>query len=145
MVILLRFLLDGRAAGLEGWTEPRRGVLYQDASHLIQASMDGQGVALVRRSLAMQDVVNGRLVRLFDIDAASPWAYWFICPQPLLETFRVQALRKWLHEETRQFQAMYARSPHAVGKAGKAGEVMRQAKKEHSREAPSQDTDQRIS
>lgn len=94
------------AADLEGWVEPRRGVLYQDASQLIQASMDGQGVGLVRRSLAMQEVINGRLVRLFEIDAVSPWTYWFICPQPLLETFRVRVLREWLHEEARQFRAM---------------------------------------
>ena len=61
------------AAGLEGWKEPRRGVLYQDASQQMQAVMDGQGVGLVRRSLAMQEIVNGRLVRLFDIEARSPW------------------------------------------------------------------------
>ncbi|MFV8671549.1 transcriptional regulator GcvA [Ralstonia pseudosolanacearum] len=108
------------AAGLEGWAEPRRGVLYQDASQLMQASMEGQGVGLVRRSLAMQEIINGRLVRLFDIDAPSPWTYWFICPPPLLDSFRVRALREWLHEEVAQFRALYERSPTAVTMAGRA-------------------------
>ncbi|MFV8604874.1 transcriptional regulator GcvA [Ralstonia pseudosolanacearum] len=108
------------AAGLEGWAEPRRGVLYQDASQLMQASMEGQGVGLVRRSLAMQEIISGRLVRLFDIDAPSPWTYWFICPQPLLDSFRVRALREWLHEEVAQFRALYERSPTAVTMAGRA-------------------------
>ncbi|SAL05312.1 DNA-binding transcriptional activator GcvA [Caballeronia calidae] len=95
------------AAGLDASSEPRRGVLYQDASHLIQAAAEGQGVALVRRSLAMQEIADGRLVRLFDVDAPSPWAYWFMCPRPLVETFRVRVLREWLHQEVIGFQAMY--------------------------------------
>jgi LysR family glycine cleavage system transcriptional activator len=99
------------AAGLEGWKEPRRGVLYQDSSLLLQAAIDGQGVALVRRSLAMHEVINKRLVRLFDIDGPSPWTYWFVCPMPLLETRRVQALREWLAEETARFRALYEKCP----------------------------------
>ncbi|MGU7774279.1 transcriptional regulator GcvA [Burkholderia sp. MR1-5-21] len=103
-----------RAAGLKGWAEPRRGVLFQDSSMLMQSVMDGQGVGLVRRSLAMQEVVDGRLVRLFDIDGPSPWAYWFVCPPPMLDLPRVQALREWLREETAQFRALYEKSPCAV-------------------------------
>src|SRR5690349_1724445 len=67
------------AAGLTDWPEPKRGVLYQDSSNLLQAAIDGQGVALTRRSLAMHEVAAGRLVRLFDIDGPSPWQYFFIC------------------------------------------------------------------
>jgi len=36
------------AAGLDAVTEPKRGVLYQDSSNLLQAAIDGQGIALVR-------------------------------------------------------------------------------------------------
>lgn len=95
------------AAGLKGWAEPRRGVLYQDASQQLQAAVEGQGVGLVRRSLAMHEVASGRLVRLFDIKVPSPWTYWLLCPEPLRDAFRVRALRDWLHDEVRQFQASY--------------------------------------
>ncbi|WP_338860311.1 transcriptional regulator GcvA [Mycetohabitans rhizoxinica] len=103
-----------QAAGLSGWSEPRRGVLYQDSSMLLQAALEGQGIALVRRSLAMQEVINGRLVRLFDIDGPSPGTYWFVCPPPLLETRRVTVLLEWLREEAGRFRALYAQCPSGV-------------------------------
>ena len=76
------------AAGLTDWPEPKRGVLYQDSSNLLQAAIDGQGVALTRRSLAMHEIAAGRLVRLFDVDGPSPWQYYFICPPQMLRNRR---------------------------------------------------------
>lgn len=96
------------AAGLDTLTEPRRGVLYQDSSNLLQAAIDGQGIALVRRSLAMHEVALGRIVRLFDIDGPSPWDYYFVCPPPLLQAERVQAFRSWLLEEMARFKTLCA-------------------------------------
>jgi LysR family glycine cleavage system transcriptional activator len=94
-----------KAAGLSGVPEPRRGVLYQDSSNLLQAAIDGQGIALVRHSIAAHELATGRLMRLFDIDAQSPFAYWFVCPPPLLGSPRVQAFRTWLFEEVERFRA----------------------------------------
>lgn len=97
-----------KAAGLTAVAEPRRGVLYQDSSNLLQAAIDGQGVALVRRSIAMHEIAARHLVRLFEVDAPSPWTYYFVCPPPLLESPRVQAFRSWLYEEVERFRALYA-------------------------------------
>jgi LysR family transcriptional regulator, glycine cleavage system transcriptional activator len=99
------------AAGLTDWPEPKRGVLYEDSSNLLQAAIDGQGVALVRRSLAMEEIVRGRLVRLFNIDGPSPWTYYFVCPPAILETARVRAFRDWIFEEAQQFRLLYERTP----------------------------------
>ncbi|MFY3985941.1 transcriptional regulator GcvA [Achromobacter xylosoxidans] len=96
-----------REAGLSGWREPRRGVLYQDASQQLQAAIDGQGVGLVRRSLAMQAILDGQLTRLFNVEVPSPFSYWMVCPEPLQEAHRVRALRDWLHDEAQQFRALY--------------------------------------
>lgn len=96
------------AAGVPDVAEPRRGVLYQDSSNLLQAAIDGQGVALVRRSIAMEAIETGGLVRLFEIDGPSPWSYYFVCPPPLLASPRVQAFRNWLWEEVEAFRARYA-------------------------------------
>jgi LysR family glycine cleavage system transcriptional activator len=95
------------AAGLTDWPEPKRGVLYQDSSNLLQAAIDGQGVALTRRSLAMHEIAAGRLVRLFDIDAPSPWQYFFICPPQMLETARVKAFRGWVFDEVARFRKLF--------------------------------------
>ncbi len=95
------------AAGLGARPEPRRGVLYQDSSNLLQAAVDGQGIALVRRSIATHELATGRLVRLFEIDAPSASSYWFVCPPPLLVSGRVQAFRAWLMEEIERFRAQF--------------------------------------
>jgi LysR family glycine cleavage system transcriptional activator len=95
------------AAGLPDATEPRRGVLFDDSSNLLLAAGDGQGVALARSSIVMQELVAGRLVRLFDVEAASPWSYYFVCPPPLMTSARVQAFRAWIFEEVKRFRAVY--------------------------------------
>ncbi|MPV70948.1 transcriptional regulator GcvA [Burkholderia sp. BE17] len=94
------------AAGLKTLTEPKRGILYQDSSNLLLAAIDGQGIALVRRSLAVHDLLDGRIVRLFDIDGPSPWHYFFVCPPPLLNTPRVQAFRTWLLDEVAEYKRL---------------------------------------
>ncbi|KMZ13428.1 Glycine cleavage system transcriptional activator GcvA [Candidatus Burkholderia humilis] len=99
------------AAGLTDVPEPKRVVLYEDSSNLLQAAMDGQGIALVRRSLSMPEIAAGRLVRLFNIDGPSPWKYYFVCPPALMETARVQAFRNWIFDEAEQFRLLYERPP----------------------------------
>ncbi|HEY4349774.1 MAG TPA: transcriptional regulator GcvA [Paraburkholderia sp.] len=93
------------AADLRDWPEPSRGVLYQDSSNLLQAAMDGQGVVLTRRALAMHEIAEGRLVRLFNIDGPSPWQYFFVCPPQLRHTPRVEAFREWIFGEAQLFRA----------------------------------------
>jgi len=95
------------AAGLADWPEPKRGVLYQDSSNLLQAAIDGQGIALTRRSLAMHEIAAGRLVRLFDVDGPSPWQYYFICPPQSMQAERVRAFRDWVFEEVGQFKQLF--------------------------------------
>ncbi|MBS6036136.1 MULTISPECIES: LysR substrate-binding domain-containing protein [unclassified Pseudomonas] len=94
-------------AGLPGQPEPCRGVLYQDASQQLQATVDGQGIGLVRRSLAMQEILSGNLVRLFEVDVVSSLQYWFVCPEPLHNSYRVRVLRQWLQEEVRLFRSNF--------------------------------------
>jgi LysR family glycine cleavage system transcriptional activator len=108
------------AAGLVDMPEPKRGVLYEDSSNLLQAAIQGQGIALVRRSLAMHEIVAGRLVRLFNIDGPSPWNYYFVCPPALLGTQRVQTFRTWLLDEIMQFKQLYERTPAVCDGPGRA-------------------------
>ena len=68
-----------RAAGLD-WSEPLRGPKYNDASHLMQAAVEGQGVALARSSLIGNDIVNGVLVRL-SISRAVAVRYYLVYPR----------------------------------------------------------------
>ncbi|ALK32045.1 transcriptional regulator GcvA [Burkholderia plantarii] len=97
------------AAGLATLTEPKRGLLFQDSSQLVQAAIDGQGIALVRRSLAAAELEAGRIVRLFDILGPSPWHCYFVCPRSRIQLPRVQAFRSWLLEELARFEQSWAR------------------------------------
>ena len=54
---------------------PTRGPIFNDASHMMQAAIEGQGIALARSSLHRDDLVNGVLVRLFDVVVPSPSRY----------------------------------------------------------------------
>lgn len=111
------------AAGIASAAEPKRGTLYQDSSNLLQAAIDGQGIALVGRALAMNEIAAGRLVRLFNVDGPSPWAFYFVCPRHSLQTMRVQGFRNWIFEEAERFCALYGRAC-AAGRDG-AGAVLR--------------------
>lgn len=93
------------AAGID-LPEPVQGMMYQDSGMLSQAAIVGQGVALVRRSLAVGDILAGRLVRLFEVDTPCEWDYYFVCPPPVFETQRVQAFHAWFMEEIAAFQAV---------------------------------------
>ncbi|VVD82208.1 Glycine cleavage system transcriptional activator [Pandoraea morbifera] len=86
--------------------EPTQGMMYEDSGMLSQAAIVGQGVALVRRSLAVGDIMAGRLVRLSDVDTPCEWDYYFVCPPAVLETQRVQAFRTWFLEELAAFESV---------------------------------------
>ena len=87
-----------RAAGLD-WPEPARGPIFNDSSHLMQAAVEGQGVALARGSLLGNDVRNGILIRPFGIKAPSPRNFWLVFPPRLMNSGKLTVFRAWLHGE----------------------------------------------
>jgi LysR family glycine cleavage system transcriptional activator len=92
-----------RAAGVE-MTEPSGGVMFEDLSMLIRSAADGNGVALVRHVVAMQEIASGQLMRLFDIATPCPDEYFFVSPPGAAAKPQVTAFRDWLLEEIDAFQ-----------------------------------------
>ncbi len=86
------------AAGVTG-VDWRRGPRFSDSSMVIQAAVEGQGVALARSALAHEDLKAGRLVRPFRIDIASELAYYIVCPPSHAGRPKVRAFRDWLMRE----------------------------------------------
>ncbi len=79
------------AADVDG-IDPTRGPGFDDSSMVIQAAVEGQGVALGRSALAAGDLARGRLVKPFDIELPTSFAYYVVFPpasadQPKLRTF----------------------------------------------------------
>jgi LysR family transcriptional regulator, glycine cleavage system transcriptional activator len=71
----------------------------QPASMVIDAAIDGQGVALARTTLAASDLINGRLVRPFDTALRLPKSYWIICPKATVALPKISLFRTWLLRE----------------------------------------------
>ena len=57
------------------------GPVLNRAGMLIDAAVDGQGVALARTALAAWDLINGRLVRPIDVSLEMSNTYWIVCPK----------------------------------------------------------------
>src|SRR5258708_4027316 len=64
-----------------GGVETVHGPVFNRASMLIDAAIDGQGVALARTALAASDLINGRLVKPFAAALRLSKVYWIACPQ----------------------------------------------------------------
>jgi LysR family glycine cleavage system transcriptional activator len=86
-----------QAAGLRGIDEPQSPV-FSDSALLLQAAVDGQGIALARRSIAEDDLRAMRLVRLFDIAAPAQGANYLVWPKGRLAA-NAALLRDWLLKE----------------------------------------------
>jgi LysR family transcriptional regulator, glycine cleavage system transcriptional activator len=75
------------------------GPVLNRASMLIDAAVDGQGVALARTTLAAWDLINNRLVRPFPIALPLTKTYWIVCPKATAALPKIAAFRDWLVAE----------------------------------------------
>ncbi|RUV30961.1 transcriptional regulator GcvA [Mesorhizobium sp. M5C.F.Ca.IN.020.32.2.1] len=79
---------------------PRRGLKINNSAAVLQAAIDGYGVALARSILAHDDLAAGRLVRLFpNVRVPSTLAYYVVYRPERASMPRLIAFRNWLHEE----------------------------------------------
>lgn len=90
------------------------GPILNRASMLIDAAIDGHGVALARTALAAWDIINKRLVRPFTIALPLSKSYWIVCPKATASLPKVVAFHDWLlaeaREDVRHLEALAASS-----------------------------------
>ena len=86
------------AAGVSG-ADQSHGPVLNRASMIIDAAIDGQGIALARTTLAAWDLINGRLVRPFSDALRLSKSYWIICPKATSTLPKITAFRDWLLAE----------------------------------------------
>jgi LysR family transcriptional regulator, glycine cleavage system transcriptional activator len=79
--------------------ELSHGLTLNRASMLIDAAVDGQGVALARTTLAAWDLINGRLVKPFDLGVKLSRTYWIVCPKATSTKPKIATFREWLSAE----------------------------------------------
>ena len=88
------------AAGIT--TQVMLGPVLNRASMLIDAAIDGQGIALARTALAALDLIHGRLVRPVDVSLEMPSTYWIVSPKATARTPKIATFRKWLLAEAEE-------------------------------------------
>jgi LysR family transcriptional regulator, glycine cleavage system transcriptional activator len=75
----------------------RRGMKINNSAAVLQAAVEGHGIALARSVMARDDLLCGRLVRLFsDISFCSPLAYYIVYRSDSADLPRTKAFRNWL-------------------------------------------------
>ena len=75
------------------------GPVLNRASMVIDAAINGQGVALARTTLAAWDLINGRLVRPFPESLRLSKTYWIVCPKATASLPKIVTFRDWLLAE----------------------------------------------
>ena len=112
--------LDSRS----DWTNWLRGVGLDDtgaihgpvlnrASMVIDAAINGQGLALARTTLSAWDLINGRLVLPVTETVPVSKTYWIVCPKATASLPKIATFREWLLTEAatdlRQLKKLTAR------------------------------------
>jgi LysR family glycine cleavage system transcriptional activator len=77
-----------------------KGTIIDDTNVLIQAAVDGQGVALGSTTFVQDLLDSGKLIKPFDITLVNEFAYYIVCPEAHLKNPSVQAFKNWLLELT---------------------------------------------
>ncbi len=93
------------ARGVKG-VDGARGPRFNQSSLVIEAAVNGRGVALAKQTLAQADLDAGRLAIPFDIATAVDFAYYIVHPKAKGRLSQVKAFVAWLlaeaaaHEQT---------------------------------------------
>lgn len=83
----------------------KRGLRINNSAAVLQAAIDGRGVALARSVMARDDLAARRLVRLFpQVDFTSELAYYVVYRPDCSSLPRLVAFRDWLIQEAAQLK-----------------------------------------
>lgn len=84
------------AAGLD-WPEPSAGLRVDDLGLLLEAVRHGHGIGLTREHFARELLDSGEIVRLFDMQTATPpHAYYVVYEQQTTERPEVDTFLQWM-------------------------------------------------
>lgn len=108
--------IDGIQPGWASWfrqvgvTPPKipNNRRFGQSNMVIQAAIEGLGVALGRSPLTSDDLAGGQLVRPFGPAVPSGFSYYLVCPRAALDSPKVRVFRDWLLSESRRVAPLAA-------------------------------------
>ncbi|MFQ5959105.1 MAG: transcriptional regulator GcvA [Alphaproteobacteria bacterium] len=86
------------AAGIDSvdWT---RGPTFNETDLLLQAAVEGIGVAVAHSALVANDLARGRLVRPFEETLTTDAGFYVVFPEAAADRPKIKAFRDWLFAE----------------------------------------------
>jgi LysR family glycine cleavage system transcriptional activator len=73
-----------------------KGTIIDDTNVLIQAAIEGQGIALGSTTFVEDHLASGKLVKPFDVTLVNEFCYYVVCPESHLKNPAVRAFKEWL-------------------------------------------------
>ncbi len=102
------------ARGLKG-IDGQRGPRFNQSSLVIEAAVNGRGVALAKHTLAQADLEAGRLVAPLPIATAVDFAYYLAHPKAKGRLPQVKAFIAWIEAEAAAHEQALAAMNHGAG------------------------------
>ncbi len=94
-----------KAAGFDQ-IDTRRGTRFSHTMMMLEAAENGQGLALGRTPLVIDDIKRGVLAAPFDTRITSDMAYYFVCPEGNQTLPTIQLLHQWLKNEAAETEKL---------------------------------------
>lgn len=85
-----------------------------DSTMLVDATLSGQGLALLRFSLAQKYLESGQLVCPLPIYWQSSFSYYLVAPEHHFRRPKVIAFRNWITEATQEISESWTRLSHVL-------------------------------
>jgi LysR family glycine cleavage system transcriptional activator len=79
---------------------------FGQANLVVQAAIEGMGVALGREPLVIDALNDGRLVRPLEQATQSPLSYWLVCRNELANKPNIKKFFNWIHTEANSQQTL---------------------------------------
>jgi LysR family glycine cleavage system transcriptional activator len=79
--------------------EASRGPIFDDASMVLEAAIEGQGVALTRSAIVGSALARRHLIKPFDLRMPGRFAYYLVCLKGTETRPKVRAFRRWVVEQ----------------------------------------------
>lgn len=72
---------------------------FDDSGIIVEAAINGQGIALARHSLAVSALKDGRLIKLFDAQFRGGLGYYIVYPNEYANRKNINRVSRWLKKE----------------------------------------------
>jgi len=93
-----------KTMGIEG-VDTSHGIYFNQPDMLIQAAIEGQGIALVATIFAANDIQNGRLIQPFALSMPIHFSYYMVSSKLKAHNKKVQAFKAWILAQCAQSNA----------------------------------------